>query len=122
MPPFLYIRHNNYMRDYSKHISIIGAGIGGLALGNVLKKNDIPCVIYEKSEKISEYGAGISISPNGLKVLEKLDLDDRFKQVSAQPGYAVFHSNNKIITETSTNVVKGSVSYTHLTLPTILLV
>ena len=108
MPPFLYIRHNNYMKDYSNYISIIGAGIGGLALGNILKKNDIPCVIFEKSKKISEYGAGISISPNGLKVLEKLDLDKRFKQVSAQPGYAVFHSNNKIITETSTNVVTSS--------------
>ena len=98
MPPFFYIRHNNYMKDYSNYISIIGAGIGGLALGNILKKNDIPCVIFEKSEKISEYGAGISISPNGLKVLEKLDLGERFKEVSAQP---------------------GSVSYTHLTLPTI---
>jgi len=105
MPPFFYIRHNIYMKDYSNYISIIGAGIGGLALGNILKKNDIPCVIFEKSEKISEYGAGISISPNGLKVLEKLDLDERFKEVSAQPGYAVFHSNNEIITEISTNVV-----------------
>ena len=61
--------------------------------------------IYEKSEKISEYGAGISISPNGLKVLEKLDLDKRFKELSAQPEYTVFNSNDEIITEISTNVV-----------------
>ena len=74
-------------------------------MGNILKKNDIPCVIFEKSEKISDYEAGISISPNGLKVLEKLDLGERFKEVSAQPGYAVFHSNNEKITEISTNVV-----------------
>ena len=95
------------MKDYSNYISIIGAGIGGLALGNILKKNDIPCVIFEKSKKISEYGAGISISPNGLKVLEKLDLDKRFKELSAQPEYTVFHSNDEIITEISTNVVTG---------------
>ena len=61
------------MNEYSNHIVIVGAGIAGLALGNILKMHNIPCVIFEKNENISEYGAGISISPNGLKVLEYLD-------------------------------------------------
>ena len=66
------------MEDITKHIAIIGAGISGLALGIILKCNILPCVIFEKSEKISEYGAGISLSPNGLKVLKDLDV---FKKI-----------------------------------------
>ena len=30
------------MKNYSDHIAIIGAGIAGLALGIMLKKNNIP--------------------------------------------------------------------------------
>ena len=66
------------MKDYSNHIAIVGAGISGLALGIILKRNKIPCVIFEKSEKINEYGAGISISPNGLVVLKNLDSNKFF--------------------------------------------
>ena len=39
------------MKDYSNHIAIVGAGISGLALGIILQRNRIPCVIFEKSEK-----------------------------------------------------------------------
>ena len=67
------------MKDISKHIAIVGAGISGLALGIILKKNNIPCLIFEKSKKISEYGAGISLSPNGLRVLKDLDVFNNIK-------------------------------------------
>ena len=59
------------MKNYSDHIAIIGAGIAGLALGIILKKNNIPNVIFERSPDVSENGAAISISPNGKRVLEK---------------------------------------------------
>ena len=50
------------MKNYSNHVAIIGAGIAGLTLGNILK-NNIPNVIFEKSNNVKEQGAGISISP-----------------------------------------------------------
>ena len=65
MPPFLLLVHNYNMQNYENYIGIIGAGISGLALGCILKKADIPVVIFEKSTNISEYGAGIYISPTG---------------------------------------------------------
>ena len=68
--------HNNFVSTYKNHIAIIGAGISGLTLGIVLKKQNIPCIIFEKFPSISEYGAGISISRNGQKVLEELDVLD----------------------------------------------
>ena len=82
------------MKDYSNHIAIVGAGISGLALGIILQRNKIPCIIFEKSEKISEYGAGISISPNGLAVLNNLDVIYDLKPLSRQPEQAIFFSNN----------------------------
>ena len=108
MPPFLFIRHNCFMEDYSKHIAIIGAGISGLALGNILKKNNIPCVIFERYSDISEHGAGISISPNGLTVLEELNLLKDLKDISGNPKRAIFYSNLKTITQIDVNVVTTS--------------
>ena len=96
------------MEDYSKHIAIIGAGISGLALGNILKKNNIPCVIFERYSDISEHGAGISISPNGLTVLEELNLLQDLKDISGNPKQAIFYSNLKTITQIDVNVVTTS--------------
>ena len=36
------------MEGYSNHIAIIGAGISGLALGIILQRNKIPCVILAR--------------------------------------------------------------------------
>ena len=83
------------MEDITKHIAIIGAGISGLALGIILKRYNIPCVIFEKSEKISEYGAGISLSPNGLKVLKDLDVFKKIKTHSCNPRNGIFFSRSK---------------------------
>ena len=92
------------MKDHSNFIAIIGAGISGLALGIILQRNKIPCIIFEKSEKISEYGAGISISPNGLAVLKNLDVINDLKPLSRQPEQAIFFSNNKKINQIPINV------------------
>ena len=62
------------MNNYSNHIAIIGAGIAGLTLSCILKKANIPVVLFEKSSDVSDYGAGISISPNGIKVLKYLNI------------------------------------------------
>ena len=108
MPPFSFLRHNYLMKNYSKHIAIIGAGISGLALGNILKKNNIPSVIFERHSDVSEYGAGISISPNGLAVLEELNLLQNIKNISGNPKNAIFYSNLKKITQIDVNVVTTS--------------
>ena len=54
-----------------KKIGIIGGGISGLTLGCVLKGSGKECVIFERSSALSEHGAGISLTPNACKILEK---------------------------------------------------
>jgi len=100
--------HNNLVNKYSNHIAIIGAGISGLALGCILKKADIPVIIFEKSKDISDYGAGISISPNGIRILKNLKLYDEVVEASSNPRQASFYSSNKKINSFNIDVVTTS--------------
>lgn len=96
------------MNIYHNHIAIIGAGISGLALACILKKANIPIVVFEKSEQVSDYGAGISISPNGMRVLKELDIFNEVVSVSANPNQASFFSGNKKINTFDVDVVTTS--------------
>ena len=58
------------MDNYRNHIAIIGGGISGLALGCILQEVKTPVAIFERSSEVSNYGAGISLSPNGIKILK----------------------------------------------------
>ena len=96
------------MTDYSNHIAIIGAGISGLALGCMLKKANIPAIIFERSSVVSNYGAGISISPNGRDVLSYLEVDEVISKLSGNPKKALFFSNEVKITSIPSNVITTS--------------
>jgi FAD-dependent urate hydroxylase len=52
---------------------IIGGGIGGLTAAVALRKKGIDAAVYEKSPELREVGAGISLWPNAVKALRKLD-------------------------------------------------
>ena len=96
------------MKNYSDHIAIIGAGIAGLTLGCVLKKEGIPVIIFEKSESISNYGAGISISNNGISILKKIGIFDNIKQSSSNPKVTRFFSKRTQISSFEVNVITTS--------------
>ena len=87
------------MNEFSSHIAIIGAGISGLTLGCSLKSMGVETIIFEKSSDISEYGAGISISSNGLIPLDQLGLIDEIKKNSFSPQKVIFKHNNKTFFE-----------------------
>ena len=87
------------MSDYSSNIGIVGGGIAGLIAGCTLQEQGIKTVIFERSKSPSTDGAGITISPNGLKVLEKLQLKDSFKAASFVPDNICFHQKNINITK-----------------------
>ena len=67
-----------------KRIAIIGAGISGLFIANLLKKNsNYQITIFEKNTSINlEEGYGIQLSVNSIKLLNKIGfngLDDKKK-------------------------------------------
>ena len=57
---------------------IVGAGIGGPALGIALKRAGIESIVYEASdEPRDDAGAFLNLAPNGLAVLQALGLGRR---------------------------------------------
>ena len=59
--------------------TIIGAGIGGLTTALAFEKRGINYQLFEKSPKLSAFGAGIWLAPNALQVLEYLNVLDKVK-------------------------------------------
>lgn len=96
------------MNKYHNHIAIIGAGISGLALGCILQEARIPVVIFEKSNEVSNYGAGISISPNGIKILKNLKIYKDVLEQSSNPKKAVYFSNKTEINSFNVDVITTS--------------
>jgi salicylate hydroxylase len=67
-----------------RKITIVGAGIGGLAAALCLHRLGACVTVLEQAEAISEVGAGLQISPNGLAVLDALGLGPRMREVSVK--------------------------------------
>lgn len=96
------------MKDYSSHVGIVGGGIAGLTAGCALRLQGIKTVVFERSEKTSEYGAGISISPNGFGLLDKLGIKDSLLGESFSPEKVVMRHLNKEIIAMETEVITAS--------------
>jgi len=60
-----------------KKVAIIGAGIAGLTLANLIKKyTDHEFMVYEREESLSlEEGYGIQLATNGVKILNQINFD-----------------------------------------------
>jgi salicylate hydroxylase len=64
---------------------IAGAGIGGLAAAIALSQAGFKVAIYERTDKLEEFGAGLQITPNATRVLARLGLLERVRQLSSKP-------------------------------------
>lgn len=65
-------------------IGIVGGGIGGLAVAAALAQRGACVTVYEQAKEISEVGAGLQVSPNGLQVLRALGLESALAKCSSQ--------------------------------------
>jgi salicylate hydroxylase len=63
------------MPQCKPHVVIAGAGIGGLTAALALLRSGIDCDIYEQAAELREVGAGLGVSPNGVRVLFALGLE-----------------------------------------------
>jgi 2-polyprenyl-6-methoxyphenol hydroxylase-like FAD-dependent oxidoreductase len=68
-----------------RSITIVGAGIGGLAAAAALRRGGVAVNVYEQADKFARVGAGIQQSPNAVRVLRGLGIEDRLRQVAFHP-------------------------------------
>ncbi len=65
-------------------MTIAGGGVAGLSLAAALAGRGHEVKVAERAAEIREVGAGIQISPNGVRVLEALGLRDELSELAVQ--------------------------------------
>ena len=63
-------------------VAIIGAGMGGLACAAALLRQGADVQIYEQAGAFRRIGAGIQMTPNAVKALRGLGLEERLRDVA----------------------------------------
>jgi 2-polyprenyl-6-methoxyphenol hydroxylase-like FAD-dependent oxidoreductase len=66
------------------HAVVVGGGIGGLTASLVLSRVAARVTLVERAERPSEVGAALALQPNGMAVLDRLDLLPAVEAVSAR--------------------------------------
>jgi 6-hydroxynicotinate 3-monooxygenase len=66
-------------------VAVIGAGIGGLAVAATLRKFGIEVNVYEQTQRFMRLGAGIQMSPNAIKVLRAIGLEEKLRKTAFLP-------------------------------------
>ncbi|QCO57075.1 FAD-dependent oxidoreductase (plasmid) [Pseudorhodobacter turbinis] len=59
----------------SMDITVLGAGVAGLAVGTALAQRGAKVTLLEQADAIREVGAGLQVSPNGAAVMRALGLE-----------------------------------------------
>jgi 2-polyprenyl-6-methoxyphenol hydroxylase-like FAD-dependent oxidoreductase len=63
----------------SRSVIVAGAGIGGLTAALALSRNGFRVTVLEQTERLSETGAGIQLSPNAARCLIDLGVGERLR-------------------------------------------
>lgn len=67
-------------------VVVVGGGIGGLFAANALVARGIRTTVYEQAPALGEIGAGVFLTPNGVRQLERLGLGDEVAELGARLG------------------------------------
>ena len=101
-----------------KKIAIIGSGISGLTLANLLQTNsNFEFVIYEKEEVLNlNEGFGLQLSVNSISVLNRIGFNQLNKNEKYHPNKLDFYSvnGNKVCDLDLTRFNSASEKYTTL--------
>ncbi len=68
-------------------IAIIGGGIGGLAAALALERRGAETIVCEQSGALSEIGAGLNLTPNAVKALRALGLENAVQEIAAETDF-----------------------------------
>ena len=63
---------------------IVGGGLGGMAAALALTQAGIDVQVYEQAQRLTEVGAGVSLAPNGLRMLARLGLGEETERAGAR--------------------------------------
>src|SRR5436189_2354135 len=67
-------------------VVIVGGGIGGLFAANALCAKGIQVSLYEQAPTIGEVGAGVFLTPNSVRHLQRIGLEPAVEKWGARVG------------------------------------
>ncbi len=68
------------------HVAVIGGGIGGLFAANALVSQGVSVAVYEQAPALGEIGAGVYITPNSVRHLQRVGLGSAVEKWGALVG------------------------------------
>lgn len=71
----------------NNRIAIVGAGVAGIALAILATKQGYQVSLYERDNKVSSIGAGVTLWPNAIFVLQQMGLEKEIKRTGGAPSY-----------------------------------
>ena len=63
---------------------VVGGGLGGMAAAVALAQAGIDVQVFEQARQLTEVGAGVSLAPNGLRMLERLGVGEGIGRLGAR--------------------------------------
>jgi salicylate hydroxylase len=72
--------------DKRPTVVVIGGGIGGLFAANALIAHGLPVSVYEQAPNLGEIGAGVFLTPNSVRQLQRVDLGPSVEKCGARVG------------------------------------
>ena len=67
-------------------VAIVGGGIGGLFAANALLAQGLRVAVYEQAPEIGEIGAGVFLTPNSVRHLQRIGLGPAVEKWGARVG------------------------------------
>jgi salicylate hydroxylase len=78
------------MAEPGLRVAIVGAGIGGLSLALALREHGLRADVFEQAAELTEIGAAIALSANGLREYARLGLAEELAAVSTVPTELIY--------------------------------
>ena len=76
------------MAQSKPHVAIVGGGIGGLFAANALIAHGVSVSVYEQAPALGEIGAGVYLTPNAVRHLERVGLGPAVEKWGSRVGPA----------------------------------
>lgn len=93
------------MAQSRPHILVVGGGIGGLFAANALIMHGLSVAVYEQAPVLGEVGAGVYITPNSVRQLQRIGLGPNVDKWGAKVG-----SNSRYFRQDGTPIAPVQVS------------
>lgn len=76
-------------------VIIVGAGLGGVMLGALLEKADIPYLIVERATTVKLLGSALAVGSSMVPVFEQMGIDKEYLALGKRVRYSMFIKENQ---------------------------